>query len=668
MATTPPQTIVNAGSDSGLSSIYPQNTQGIPAVSNGNIYITATTEIVNNYINQASAGGDTTEVQFNLGDRLAGDSGFTYNKDTDSLYVLGNVTTGALKTDSLLYANGSPWSLPGSGYGNSNVAAYLPTNTSNIAGNVATFSLVAANGAGLTHIPAANINGTVANANYAAYAGNVTSATTAGTAATVTTNAQPNITSVGTLSGLTINGTGTATLFEGSGANLTNLNGANVTGTVGSASTATNATNAGTATFAGTVTTQAQPNITSVGTLVSLNVTGNITGNYIIGNGSTLTNIPAGNISGTVANANYAAYAGNIIEGTQSNITSTGILVGLTVNGNTGIGSTGIVTIANTTPSTNTTSGALRVAGGIASQANIHGNNMHATHNVYAQGTLFAGQDSEGQGSLTKPVIIAKETGTAYVQAAILNSSASGSADWIAYGDNYPGDTDDHGWVDLGFTGSTFNDANYTITKPNDGYIFSGAVNGSALGGNLVFATDSTGTTKDLVFATGGFLAANEKFRFVHSSETLVPYGNKTMHLGNTTNYFGNLFSNNITISGNIIGNTNGYSIGYLNIPQLSASNTTLALTDSGKHYHSTSSGNFTLTIPNNSSVSFSTGTAISIVMEGTGNILVNAASGVTLYMAGNSTAANRVLGTYGMATLMKVGTDTWFINGTGVS
>jgi hypothetical protein len=36
--------------------------------------------------------------------------------------------------------------------------------------------------------------------------------------------------------------------------------------------------------------------------------------------------------------------------------------------------------------------------------------------------------------------------------------------------------------------------------------------------------------------------------------------------------------------------------------------------------------------------------------------------------MAGNSTAANRVLGTYGMATLMKVGTDTWFINGTGVS
>jgi len=36
--------------------------------------------------------------------------------------------------------------------------------------------------------------------------------------------------------------------------------------------------------------------------------------------------------------------------------------------------------------------------------------------------------------------------------------------------------------------------------------------------------------------------------------------------------------------------------------------------------------------------------------------------------MAGNSTAANRVVSNYGMATLMKVATDTWFINGTGVA
>ena len=111
-----------------------------------------------------------------------------------------------------------------------------------------------------------------------------------------------------------------------------------------------------------------------------------------------------------------------------------------------------------------------------------------------------------------------------------------------------------------------------------------------------------------------------------------------------------------------------GTAIGYRDIPQVAAGNVTLAATDAGKHYYSTTAGNLTLTIPLNSTVPFTTGTAISIVVQAAGNILVNAASGVTLYMAGNSTAANRVVGGYGMATLMKVASDTWMINGTGVS
>ena len=59
----------------------------------------------------------------------------------------------------------------------------------------------------------------------------------------------------------------------------------------------------------GTLTTAAQPNITSVGALTSLVVTGNITssanvsGVYFIGNGSQLTGLPA-----TYGNANVAAY------------------------------------------------------------------------------------------------------------------------------------------------------------------------------------------------------------------------------------------------------------------------------------------------------------------------------------------------------------------------
>jgi hypothetical protein len=142
----------------------------------------------------------------------------------------------------------------------------------------------------------------------------------------------------------------------------------------------------------------------------------------------------------------------------------------------------------------------------------------------------------------------------------------------------------------------------------------------------------------------------------------------KEVTYGNTISVAGNVIGGNISTTGNISGNTNGFTIGYLNVPQISAANATLALTDAGKHYYSTTAGNLTLTIPTNASVAFATGTAISIVVQAAGNVLVNATSGVTLYMGGNATAGNRVVGTYGMATLMKVASDTWFISGAGVA
>jgi hypothetical protein len=80
----------------------------------------------------------------------------------------------------------------------------------------------------------------------------------------------------------------------GSGQALTNINGSNVTGQVANAL------------VAGTVTTAAQPNITSIGILSSLAVTGNVS---------------AGNISGTLVTAN------------QPNITNVGTLSNLTSNG-----------------------------------------------------------------------------------------------------------------------------------------------------------------------------------------------------------------------------------------------------------------------------------------------------------------------------------------------
>jgi hypothetical protein len=73
------------------------------------------------------------------------------------------------------------------------------------------------------------------------------------------------------------------------------------------------------------------------------------------------------------------------------------------------------------------------------------------------------------------------------------------------------------------------------------------------------------------------------------------------------------------------------------------------------------------LTIDTNANQPFIIGTAITIVNRGTGTISVSPAGGVSLYMVGNTTPADRSILSYGMATIMKVETNTWMINGTGV-
>lgn len=81
------------------------------------------------------------------------------------------------------------------------------------------------------------------------------------------------------------------------------------------------------------------------------------------------------------------------------------------------------------------------------------------------------------------------------------NSDGYGSTDFIAYA--YDG-SNDSGWVDMGITGANFDSETYGITGPHDGYVFYKAPEGTTGEGNLVFATDSTGTANKLIFAAGG--------------------------------------------------------------------------------------------------------------------------------------------------------------------
>ena len=161
----------------------------------------------------------------------------------------------------------------------------------------------------------------------------------------------------------------------------------------GDGSNITNVTAAHSAT-ANTVVNNAQPNITSVGTLTSLNLSGNITNvdyvtaNYFAGNGQPLFGILASNIVGTIANSNYAAYAGNITIAAQPNITSVGNLSSLTVVGNTSAANLSISGIATTGNLTVTgdaninAGGTFRVIGNatFAQSANVNLGNISNLH------------------------------------------------------------------------------------------------------------------------------------------------------------------------------------------------------------------------------------------------------------------------------------------------
>ncbi len=183
-----------------------------------------------------------------------------------------------------------------------------------------------------------------------------------------------------------------ANYFIGSGNNLSNIQGANVTGIVPSATTAI------------TVTSNAQPNITSLGTLTSLSVTGNITSgnatlgnsataNYFIGSGNNLSNIQAANITGTAANSNYAAYAGDVVNASQSNITSVGTLTSVSVSGNANIGNvgTGIITATGNVTGANLFTGGLLSVTGNANIGNIGTGIITAIGNVTGANLITGG-------------------------------------------------------------------------------------------------------------------------------------------------------------------------------------------------------------------------------------------------------------------------------------
>ena len=318
-----------------------------------------------------SAAGANGEIQYSSNGSFAASSALTFTPSSNTLTVSnisGTITTAAQPN---ITSVGNLTSLI--------VTGNITSSDANL-GNAVTANFFIGSGANLTNINGANV-GQVANANYSAYSGNANTATTANT---VITNAQPNITSVGTLTGLTVTGntslgnignvsiTGGATgqfiQTDGNG-NLSWVSGQSPDANANSIQYNSNGNFAGTSafTFDGSTNTlsvtyitgtlsansNSQPNITSVGNLTSLTVTGNITSgnanlgnavtaNFFIGSGNNLSNIQAGNISGTIADANVAV---TVSANSQPNITDLGTLNALSITNNLDV--TGNANIGN---------------------------------------------------------------------------------------------------------------------------------------------------------------------------------------------------------------------------------------------------------------------------------------------------------------------------------
>ena len=109
-------------------------------------------------------------------------------------------------------------------------------------------------------------------------------------------------------------------------------------------------------------------------------------------------------------------------------------------------------------------------------------------------------------------------------------------------------------------------------------------------------------------------------------------------------------------------------SVGYIGSPQVSGGATayTLALADAGDHVYFTGGSTATLTVPTNATVAFPIGTTILALNNNSGNLTISGA-GVTFQLA-NGATGNRTVATKGMASLIKVATDTWWVTGPGVT
>lgn len=148
---------------------------------------------------------------------------------------------------------------------------------------------------------------------------------------------------------------------------------------------------------------------------------------------------------------------------------------------------------------------------------------------------------------------------------------------------------------------------------------------------------------------------------------TTINIGNSAIQLGNTVTQLSNLTVSNVTVANAVVDSVN--ITGYMGIPQNSQNgNYDIVLGDAGKHiYHPTGQAVATYTIPANSNVGFTTGTAITIVNGSANNVTV-AITTDTMYLSSNGATGSRTISQWGVATAVKVTSNVWVISGSNIT
>ena len=335
-------------------------------------------------------GGANTQVQFNNAGAFGGDVGFTYDNTTD-LLTAAHFSGEAANLNSLTGANVTgevAFAATANGVSLANVVG---------AGNIASINL---DGVGSNVLYGNGIFGPLgagAVANFANFAGNVTD------------SAQPNITSVGTLTGLSVTNTISGSI-DGSAASANAVAGANVSGSVPIADLATFATTAnavaganvsGEVSFAATANAVAGANVSGsvpVADLATFATTANaVAGANVSGavDFATTANAVAGaNVSGEVS---FAATANAVA---LANVSGAGNIASINLDGNVanyidGTGAWGPISTGSTSSISNGTSNVdIAVAngnvtigvGGVPNIAQISSGGMELKDGLYVNG------------------------------------------------------------------------------------------------------------------------------------------------------------------------------------------------------------------------------------------------------------------------------------------